>query len=47
MEMRGRPMRGWVLVDAEHLRTTTELAEWVELGVAYARTLPPKRQRNR
>ena len=43
MEMRGRQMKGWLRVDADHLRTKRELAKWVELGVAYARSLPPKR----
>ena len=43
MEMRGREMRGWLRVDAESLRTKRELAKWVDLGTAYARSLPPKR----
>ena len=43
MEMRGRQMKGWLRVDAESLRTKRELAKWVELGTAYARSLPPKR----
>ena len=43
MEMRGRQMKGWLRVDAEHLRAKRELAKWVELGTAYARSLPPKR----
>ena len=42
MEMRGRPMRGWLRVDAAHLRTKRQLGPWVERGVAYARSLPPK-----
>ena len=42
MEMRGRPMRGWLRLDAEHLRTKAELQQWVALCVSYARTLPPK-----
>ena len=41
-EMRGRSMRGWVRVDAEHVRTKRQLAKWVELGTSYARSLPPK-----
>jgi TfoX/Sxy family transcriptional regulator of competence genes len=41
--MRGRPMQGWLRVDAEHLRTKPQLAKWVELGTKYARSLPPKR----
>lgn len=43
MEMRGRQMAGWLRVDAEHVRTERELARWVTLGTAYARSLPPKR----
>ena len=41
--MRGRPMRGWLQVDLEHLRIRRELGSWVELGTAYARSLPAKR----
>jgi TfoX/Sxy family transcriptional regulator of competence genes len=39
MEMGGRTMSGWLRVDVED---DAELAEWVDRGVAYARTLPPK-----
>lgn len=42
-EMRGRSMRGWLRVAPEHLRTEEQLARWVELGTAYARSLPAKR----
>jgi TfoX/Sxy family transcriptional regulator of competence genes len=42
-EMRGRAMQGWLRVDAEGVRTTRELEPWVERGVAYARSLAPKR----
>jgi TfoX/Sxy family transcriptional regulator of competence genes len=41
MEMRGRQMAGWLRVDSEALGED-ELAAWVERGVAYARSLPPK-----
>jgi TfoX/Sxy family transcriptional regulator of competence genes len=43
MEMRGRSMQGWLRVDPEDLRTKRQLAKWVELGTAYARSLPAKR----
>ncbi len=43
MEMRGRQMKGWLRVDAEDVRTKRELANWVELGTAYTRSLPAKR----
>jgi hypothetical protein len=42
MEMRGREMRGWLRVDEADVRDVASLAEWVDRGVAYARTLPPK-----
>ncbi|HEX8646629.1 MAG TPA: TfoX/Sxy family protein [Thermoleophilaceae bacterium] len=41
-EMRGREMRGWLRVGAEGVRTERDLRPWVERGVAYARSLPPK-----
>ena len=34
---------GWLRVDAEGVLTTSELEPWVRRGVAYARSLPPKR----
>ncbi len=43
MEMRGRQMQGWLRVDPEDVRTKRQLAKWVELGTAYARSLPAKR----
>jgi TfoX/Sxy family transcriptional regulator of competence genes len=42
-EMRGRPLDGWLRVDAEGVRTKRQLEPWVKRGVAYARSLPPKR----
>ncbi|MGE5636594.1 MAG: TfoX/Sxy family protein [Nocardioidaceae bacterium] len=42
-EMRGRALEGWLRVDAEGVRTKRQLEPWVERGVAYARSLPPKR----
>ena len=43
MEMRGRQMNGWLLVDTEDVRTKRQLAKWVKLGTTYARSLPTKR----
>lgn len=42
MEMRGREMRGWLRVDAEYVRTKPQLSKWVQRGITYARSLPPK-----
>jgi hypothetical protein len=41
-EMRGRTMDGWLRVDPEGLGTKRELKRWVDRGVKYARSLPPK-----
>ena len=42
MEMRGRELQGWLRVDTEHVGTKRELARWVDVGSAYARSLPAK-----
>lgn len=41
-DMTGRPMRGWILVAPEGVKTKRQLGAWVRRGVAFARTLPPK-----
>ena len=43
MEMGGRSMEGWLRVDAGAVRTKKQLTAWVDRGVGYARSLPPKR----
>jgi TfoX/Sxy family transcriptional regulator of competence genes len=42
MEMRGRSMAGWLRLDAADVADHRALGEWVERGVAYAGSLPPK-----
>jgi TfoX/Sxy family transcriptional regulator of competence genes len=44
-EMRGRELDGWVRVDPEGVRTKRQLTQWVNRGVAFARSLPAKRAR--
>jgi hypothetical protein len=41
-DMTGRPMKGWVVVDAAGLEDDAAYEEWVRLGVAFARSLPAK-----
>lgn len=43
VEMRGRPISGWLYLDAADLRTLGELTAWVMRGVSLARSLPSKR----
>jgi TfoX/Sxy family transcriptional regulator of competence genes len=40
--MRGRAMPGWLRVDSEHLTADRVLAEWVDRGTGFARSLPAK-----
>jgi TfoX/Sxy family transcriptional regulator of competence genes len=42
MEMRGRPMKGWIMVEPDAVRSDAQLAVWVEHSLAYVKTLPPK-----
>ena len=41
-EMRGRSMTGWILVAPEGVKTKRQLGPWVQRGVAFATSLPPK-----
>lgn len=42
VEMRGRVMSGWLLVDRENVQSDDTLARWVTVGTSYARSLPSK-----
>ncbi|MGA8995648.1 MAG: alpha/beta hydrolase fold domain-containing protein, partial [Nocardioidaceae bacterium] len=41
-EMHGREMDGWLRVEPEAVATDEELGSWVDRGVGYASTLPPR-----
>lgn len=41
-DITGKPMKGWLLVDTEGLRTAKQLSTWVNEGVQFALSLPPK-----
>jgi TfoX/Sxy family transcriptional regulator of competence genes len=42
MEMRGRKLGGWLRLGSADVESDAELSQWVERGLAYARSLPPK-----
>ena len=42
MDFTGRPMAGYVFVDAEGTSTKDELAFWVNRSASFVATLPPK-----
>jgi TfoX/Sxy family transcriptional regulator of competence genes len=41
-DMTGRPMEGYVMVAGEALADDTELQHWIELALAFVKTLPAK-----
>ena len=42
MDFTGKPLKGFVFVDAEGFDSDQELADWVEMSLAFVRELPPK-----
>ena len=41
-ELTGRPMKGWLLVEAGGYKTEKQLSTWVKEGIEFASSLPPK-----
>jgi len=42
MDFTGRPMRGFILVEAAGIESDTALGRWVDAGADFAESLPPK-----
>jgi TfoX/Sxy family transcriptional regulator of competence genes len=47
MDFTGRPMRGFLYVGPEGTRTARSLERWVDRGVAFASSLPPKKPKSK
>lgn len=41
-DMSARPMKGWVVVSPDGFAAESALDAWVERGIAFAESLPPK-----
>jgi TfoX/Sxy family transcriptional regulator of competence genes len=41
-DLTGKPMKGWLLVEADGCKTEKQLSTWIQEGVEFASTLPPK-----
>jgi TfoX/Sxy family transcriptional regulator of competence genes len=41
-DMTGRPMKGWILVAPSATEDEADLQEWVDTGLDFAGSLPPK-----
>ena len=45
-DMTGRPMEGFVAVDADALAADADLARWIDMALAFVATLPAKPSRD-
>ena len=41
-DLTGKPMKGWLIVEADGVKTDRQLSTWVKEGVEFALTLEPK-----
>ncbi len=41
-DLTGKPMKGWLLIEGDGVKTDKQLSAWVKEGVEFASTLPPK-----
>lgn len=42
MDFTGRPMKGFIYVDSDGYKTDKSLLKWIQLGLDFAKSLPPK-----
>jgi len=43
MDFTGKPMKGYVYVEPEGFKTDKSLRKWVDKGIQFVKTLPPKK----
>ena len=41
-DITGKPMKGWVMVSFQGDRSDSDLSEWIQRGLNFALSLPPK-----
>lgn len=41
-DITGRAMKGWVMINKGKLKTRAQYKRWLDKGLSFARTLPPK-----
>ena len=42
MDLTGRPMKGWIIVELDGIDSDRRLTHWIDLSTTFARTLPAK-----
>ena len=43
MDFTGKPMKGYVYVEPTGFKTEKNLIKWIDKGIAFVKTLPPKK----
>lgn len=43
MDFTGKPMKGYVYVDPQGVKTDKSLRKWINAGIKFTETLPPKK----
>ena len=41
-DLTGKPMQGWIMVEPKGVEAESDLRYWVQQGVEFAQSLPPK-----
>ena len=44
MDLTGKPMKGWVLVEPDGVENDEQLSGWIEQAIKFVRTLPQKQK---
>ena len=42
MDLTGRPMKGWIIVEPDGIDSDRQLTHWIDLSMTFVRTLPAK-----
>jgi hypothetical protein len=42
LDLTGRPLKGWILVEPAGLKTEAKLGKWIQVAAKYASSLPAK-----
>jgi len=47
MDFTGRPMKGFLFVDAAGIKTDNKLNKWIDIGIEFALKTPPKKKKGK
>ena len=47
MDFTGRPMKGYIYVEPPGFKTEKNLIKWINLGIDFVKTLPPKKPKKK